>query len=244
MDRLIPMTEYDIQVSENKDSLSLAASDLIAKIIESTLRNKIRAKVALCGGSTPKAAYSLLGKKNLDWSNIDFFLGDERWVDRESQDSNCFLLNNSLFKEGNPSLEASFFSVSTIELSSPEESAKDYERIIKKNLDGNPPKFDLILLGLGDDGHTASLFPGSDALFVRDDLITVGEGKGHKRITFTSKLLNLTDNVVFLISGTAKKTALKRLLDQSESWERTPAKLVVNSSKIIVLADKDAYPFD
>ena len=87
------MTEYDIQVSEDKDSLALAASDLISKIIESTLRNKIRAKIALCGGSTPKAAYSLLGKKNLEWSNVDIFLGDERWVDRESQDSNCFLLN-------------------------------------------------------------------------------------------------------------------------------------------------------
>ena len=236
------MTKYNIKVSEDKNSLALAASDLIAQIIESTLKNKSRAKIALCGGSTPKAAYSLLGKKNIEWTNVDFFLGDERWVDNASKDSNCFLLNNSLFKEGNPSLEASFFSVSTVELPSPEESAKDYEKIIKKNLDGNPPKFDLILLGLGDDGHTASLFPGSDALFVRDDLITVGEGKGHKRITFTSKLLNSTDKVVFLISGPAKQIALKRLLDQSESWERTPAKLVASSSKIIVLADKEACP--
>ena len=236
------MTKYIIQVSEDKNSLAHAASDLIAQIIELILKNKSRAKIALCGGSTPKAAYSLLGKKNIDWKNVDFFLGDERWVDNASQDSNCFLLNHSLFKQGNPSLEASFFSVSTVELSSPEESAKDYEKIVKKNLDGNPPKFDLILLGLGDDGHTASLFPGSDALFVRDDLITVGEGKGHKRITFTSKLLNSTDNIVFLISGSAKQIALKRLLDQSESWERTPAKLISPNSEIIVLADKDAYP--
>ena len=235
------MTKYDIQVSEDKDSLAFNASELIAQIIQTTLKNKTRAKIALCGGSTPKAAYCLLGKKNLDWSKVDLFLGDERWVDNESQDSNCFLLNHSLFKEGNPSLEASFFGVSTIELRSPDESAKDYERILKKNLDGNPPKFDLILLGLGDDGHTASLFPGSNALFVRDDLVTVGEGKGHKRITFTSKLLNSTENIVFLISGAAKQTALKRLLDPSESWERTPAKLVDNSSKIIVLADKDAF---
>ena len=237
------MTDYDIQVSEDNHSLAFAASDLIAQIIESTLKKKSRVKIALCGGSTPKSAYSLLGRRNLEWDKVDLFLGDERWVDNESQDSNCFLLNHSLFKEGNPSLEASFFPVSTIELSSPEASAKDYERIIKKNLDGDPPRFDLILLGLGDDGHTASLFPGSDALFVRDDLITVGEGKGHQRITFTSKLLNSTDKVIFLISGVTKQTALKRLLNQSESWERTPAKLVANSSKIIVLTDKDAYSF-
>ena len=236
------MTKYEIQVSEDKSALALAASDLIAQVIDSTLKNKTRAKIALCGGSTPKAAYTLLGKKNIDWKKVDLFLGDERWVDSLSQDSNCFLLNNSLFIEGNPSLEASFFSVSTVELASPEDSAKDYEKILKNNFDGYPPKFDLILLGLGDDGHTASLFPGSDALFERDSLITVGEGKGHKRITFTSKLLSSADNVVFLISGSAKQTALKRLLDQSESWERTPAKLVAPHSEIIILADKDACP--
>ena len=236
------MTKYEIQVSEDKSSLALAASDLITQIIESTLKNKTRVKIALCGGSTPKAAYSLLGKKNIDWMNVDLFLGDERWVDNNSQDSNCFLLNNSLFKEGNTSLEASFFAVSTVDLSSPDESAIDYETILRNNLEGDPPKFDLILLGLGDDGHTASLFPGSDALFERDSLVTFGEGKGHKRITFTSKLLSAADNVVFLISGSAKQTALKRLLDQSESWERTPAKLVSPNSEIIVLADKEAYP--
>jgi len=237
------MTKYEIQVSEDKNSLAQSASDLIAQIIQSTLKTKSRVKIALCGGSTPRDAYSLIGKKKLEWSNVDLFLGDERWVDNESQDSNCYLLNNSLFKEGNPSLSASFFSVSTVELGSPKESAVDYEKILKNNLNGDPPTFDLILLGLGDDGHTASLFPGSDALFERDSLVTVSEGKGLKRITFTSKLLSSADNVVFLISGSAKKTALKRLLDQSESWERTPAKLVAPSSEIIVLADKDAYPF-
>tara|TARA_Y100001968_G_scaffold247320_1_gene231767 strand:- start:129 stop:848 length:720 start_codon:yes stop_codon:yes gene_type:complete len=236
------MTKYEIKVLEDKSSLAHAASDLIAHIIESTLKIKSKAKIALCGGSTPEAAYSLLGKKNLEWINVDLFLGDERWVDTESPDSNCFLLNNSLFKEGNPSLKASFFKVSTVHLASPEDSAKDYEKILINNLDGDPPKFDLILLGLGDDGHTASLFPGSDALFERESLVTVGEGKGHKRITLTSKLLCSAENVVFLISGSAKQTALKRLLDQSESWERTPAKLVSSNSEIIVLADKDAYP--
>ena len=236
------VTKYEIQVSEDFNSLAHAASDLISQIIEDTLRKKSRAKIALCGGSTPKATYSLLGKKNIKWDNVDFFLGDERWVDSKSQNSNCFLLNNSLFKQGNPTLAAKFFCVPTVELTSPEESANYYEKLLNNNLEGNPPRFDLILLGLGEDGHTASLFPGSKALIERDRLMTVGEGKGHKRITFTSKLLSSADNVIFLISGASKQMALNRLLDQSESWERTPAKLVAPSSKIIVLADKDAFP--
>ena len=238
------MIKYKIQVFEDKNSLAFEASNLISQIIESILKNKSRAKIALCGGSTPRAAYSLLGKKNINWKNVDLFLGDERWVDNSSQESNCFLLNNSLFQEKNPSLEASFFSVSTVELQSPEESAENYETILRNNIDGDPPKFDFILLGLGDDGHTASLFPGSDALLEKNRLITVGEGKGHKRITFTSKLLSSAKKVVFLVSGSSKQMALKRLLNQSESWKRTPAKLVAPNSEIIVLADKGAYPSD
>ena len=147
------MTKYDIKVSEDKNTLATEASDFIAQIIELTLKHKKRAKIALCGGSTPKDAYTLLGRKDLNWSNVDVFLGDERWVDNYSADSNCFLLNNSLFKKGNPSLSASFFNVSTVELGSPEKSAREYEMIMKNNLvgNGNLPRFDLILLGLGDD---------------------------------------------------------------------------------------------
>ena len=235
------MTQYNIQVSEDKNSLAIDASELITQKIQSSLNQKDRVKVSLCGGSTHKAAYSLLGKKNIDWSRVDIFLGDERWVSQESKDSNCYLLNNSLFLKGNPSLKASFYGVTTTKLLSPEVSAKEYEKLLKEHVSGTPPKFDMILLGLGDDGHTASLFPGSEALFERDDLIAVGEGKGHKRITFTSTLLSSAKEVVFLISGASKQIALKRLLDQNESWERTPAKLVKPNSEIIVLTDKEAY---
>ena len=86
-----------IKVSEDKDSLAMDASELITQKIQSSLSQEDRVKIALCGGSTPKATYSLLGKKNLDWSRVDLFLGDERWVSQESKDSNCHLLNNSLF---------------------------------------------------------------------------------------------------------------------------------------------------
>ena len=114
--------------------------------------------------------------------NVDLFLGmkDGLIMNRKIVIASI----NTIVQRRQPFLEASFFSVSTVELASPEDSAKDYEKILINNFDGDPPKFDLILLGLGDDGHTASLFPGSDALFERDSLITVGDGKGHKRLLY------------------------------------------------------------
>ena len=98
----------------------------------------------------------------------------------------------------------------------------------------------MILLGLGDDGHTASLFPWSNSLKAKDVYVTVGEGKGQARITLTPEVLCAASKVVFLVSGTSKQIALKRLLDPEESFERTPAKLVKTKCEILILADEDA----
>ena len=97
-----------------------------------------------------------------------------------------------------------------------------------------------MLLGLGDDGHTASLFPGTDAPKVRDQWTTIGRGKGLDRITLTAPVLSAARKVLFLVSGEGKHQALSRLLDASESAERTPAKLVTPSTEILVLADQAA----
>ena len=104
----------------------------------------------------------------------------------------------------------------------------------------SPPEFDLILLGLGDDGHTASLFPGTAATQVRDRWVTVGEGKGIPRITLTPPVLCAARQVVFLVAGEGKQQALGRLLDPAEDPGRTPAKLVQTQAKITVLADAAA----
>ena len=102
------------------------------------------------------------------------------------------------------------------------------------------PCFDLILLGLGEDGHTASLFPGTQSLNVRNSLATVSKGKAIERITLTASVLSSASKVIFLVSGEGKQTALKRLLDPNESYERTPAKLVNPDSEIVLLVDKAA----
>ncbi len=97
-----------------------------------------------------------------------------------------------------------------------------------------------MVLGLGDDGHTASLFPGTEAPEIRDRWTTIGRGKGLERITLTAPVLSASRTVLFLVSGAKKREALRRLLDPAESSRRTPAKLVQPEAEIIVLTDDAA----
>ncbi len=99
---------------------------------------------------------------------------------------------------------------------------------------------DVVLLGLGDDGHTASLFPGTAAPGVRDSSVTLGEGKGLPRVSLTAPTLSAARRVVFLVSGAGKVQALQRLLDPEESSLRTPAKLVQPASEVLIFADQAA----
>jgi 6-phosphogluconolactonase len=126
------------------------------------------------------------------------------------------------------------------DLASPALGAAAYGQQIMQFCVGSPPRLDLILLGLGDDGHTASLFPGTHATVVTDEWVTVSEGKGMARITMTAPLLSAARKVVFLVSGSPKREALRRLLDPEESPQRTPARLVQPDTEVIVLADQAA----
>ena len=100
--------------------------------------------------------------------------------------------------------------------------------------------FDVMVLGLGEDGHTASLFPGTSATSVRDCAVTLGAGKGLERISITAPVLSAARQVIVLVSGAGKAQALQRLLDPAEASERTPAKLVQPQSPVLVLADAAA----
>ena len=93
------------------------------------------------------------------------------------------------------------------------------------------------MLGLGEDGHTASLFPGTSAPAVRDRWVTIGEGKGLPRITLTVPVLSAARQVIMLVSGAGKAEALRRLMDASESGDRTPARLVAPQAEVLILAD-------
>lgn len=233
------MTTYRIERAGDSDSLARRASETIATQISQVLDQRDRCRIALSGGSTPAKAYALLGQEHLPWERVDVVLGDERWVATDDESSNARMLRNTLF-DGGPGASASFHAVPTVELSDADASAAAFADLVSRICPGEPPIFDLMLLGLGDDGHTASLFPGTEAPGVTDRWATVGRGKGLDRITLTAPVLSAARQVIFLVGGSAKQEALRRLMDPLESAERTPARLVQPANDVLILADQDA----
>lgn len=231
---------YQLVCAKDSQDLARRAAETIATTIDLALDQRDRAQIALSGGSTPAQAYSLLGKQHLPWDRVDVLLGDERWVAADDSSSNARMLRHTLFGDGLPGAQARFHPVPTVELASAEASAEAFADLVTRVCSGSPPVFDLMLLGLGDDGHTASLFPGTEAPQVQDRWTTIGRGKGLDRITLTAPVLSAARQVVFLVSGEGKRQALRRLLDPMESPERTPAKLVRPSAPILVLTDEAA----
>ena len=233
------MTTYRIERARDSQDLARLASQTISSHLDLALDQRDRAQLALSGGSTPAVAYGLLGQEHLPWERVDVFLGDERWVAGEDPSSNARMLRQTLLKQG-PGSHAAFHPVPTVTLPTPDDSAAAFQSAIQKVCPGEPPIFDLMVLGLGEDGHTASLFPGTEAPTVTDRWTTVGRGKGLERITLTAPVLSASRQVIFLVSGAGKAQALARLLDPAESPQRTPAKLVTPRTEVLVLADESA----
>lgn len=220
------------------DDLAARCAETIASAIDLALAERDRAQIALAGGETPKATYIRLGQEHLPWERVDVLLGDERWVPADDPASNARMLRATLLAQ--PSASSARLHPVCTDLASPAEGVLAYEALLRQLCAGDPPSLDLVLLGLGDDGHTASLFPGTAAAAERSKLVTVGEGKGLPRITLTAPVLSAARQVVFLVSGASKREALQRLLDPEEPGERTPARLVQPRGRICVFADQAA----
>jgi len=232
-------TRYQLDVAPDAEQLARRCAAHVASLIDLALDQRDRAQIALSGGSTPARAYRLLNGEHLPWNRVDVVLGDERWVPASDPASNARMLSETLLAADGPGSGARFHPVPT-ELDSPEASVQAFERHVRQLCPGDPPIFDVMLLGLGDDGHTASLFPGTAATSVRDRAVTIGAGKGMERITLTAPVLSAARHVIVLVSGASKRQALQRLLDPAEPAERTPARLVQPLAPVLVLADAAA----
>jgi 6-phosphogluconolactonase len=178
------------------------------------LQTKDEFSIVLSGGSTPKALYELLAsdrfRDKIEWSKTLVFFGDERCVSPDDAESNFRMANESLLSRVAIPAENVFRLRGEVE---PEKAAAEYESVIKKNL-GDNPRFDLILLGLGDDGHTASLFPGTGALGETEKLAAANfvEKLNASRLTLTFRAVNAAKNILFLVAGAKKAGAVEQIL--------------------------------
>ncbi|MEB3348749.1 MAG: 6-phosphogluconolactonase [Cyanobacteriota bacterium] len=231
-------TRYQLIVCSSAAEMARRCAETIAARLDLALDQRDRAQIALAGGETPRATYERLGGERLPWDRVDVLLGDERWVPVDDPASNARMIGATLL-QGKAGCQARFHPVPT-HLPTPEQGAEAYGELLEKLCPGSPPRLDVVLLGLGDDGHTASLFPGTAACGVADRWVTVGEGKGLPRITCTAPLLSAARQVLFLVSGAGKRQALQRLLDASASAAETPAKLVAPTDAVVIVADEAA----
>jgi len=211
-------------ICQDDTSLARAAAERFVTLTQEAIAARGRFDVALAGGGTPRTTYKLLATPELasqvDWSRVHVFWGDERSVPPTDPDSNARMARETLLdRVGIP--EASIHRIRGEW--PPEAAAQDYEREILEIL-GKQPRFDLILLGMGTDGHTASLFPGSAAICENERLVVAAYVKALKawRITITLPLINAARHVLILVSGTTKAEALARI----RSGQPLPAALV------------------
>jgi len=231
-----------IRIFKDADELSRAAADLFVTLAVQSIRERGRFLVALSGGSTPMALYRLLAREPIDWTRIHVFWGDERLVPPEDPENSYGQAWEALLKHIPIPTENIHRVASELD---PVAAARDYASILREfaapPLDW--PRFDLVLLGLGEDGHTASLFPGSP-VDATEPVIAVTaqyQGRPARRVTLTPLVFNAARQVIFLVTGANKAVTLRGVFDDYNSSEQIPAKRIQPADgQVTWLVDKAA----
>jgi 6-phosphogluconolactonase len=232
-----------LTVFKDRESLSLAAATLFADEARRAAAKKERFTVFLSGGDTPRRTYQLLAQdplvRTVPWEALEIFWGDERYLPHEDPRSNFRMVREALLDH----LSLSGDQVHPVPyFGTPAEAAEIYQQGLRSHLKDHPP-IDLVLLGLGDDGHTASLFPHSEVL--QDKKRWVAElylpEQEMYRVTVTPNLLNQAAVVLFLVSGSAKAEVLQRVLEGPRNPQELPAQLIDPiGGKLLWFVDRDA----
>lgn len=219
-------SSFEIAVLPDAESLALAAADEFARSAAEAVRKRRFFRVALSGGSTPRALYRRLTRAPyraaISWEHVRFFWGDERCVPPDSKRSNYRMARETLLDPLEIPPRQVFRMKGEEE---PEAAARAYERTLCRYAVGRTVGLDLVLLGLGEDGHTASLFPGTAALDAGRRLVAANYvGKFSEwRITLTYRALNAARRIVFVVCGTEKASAVAKVLQKSSGWRELPA---------------------
>ncbi len=192
--------------------------------------------VALSGGTTPKRLYATLAQiPDLDWQHTYLFWGDERYVPHDHADSNYRMTKDALIDQV-PIPASQIFPYPTA-AEDPELDAQRYAEQLQSVFKDAWPQFDLTLLGVGEDGHTASLFPGTGALHVEDRWVTVGSKSDQPRLTLTLPVLNHSQHVIFLVTGSSKANIIREILT---TQPHLPAQQIRPIGQILWLLDSAA----
>lgn len=235
----------ELHIYKDTDELIRDLAEAIRKIAEEAIAARGQFNFVLSGGSSPKNLYELLSSKayrdKIDWKNTYFFFGDERFVPENDAQRNSLMARETLLDP----LQIPKTQVFKVDTSvTPEESAQNYTKAISSHFKGNPMLFDFILLGLGDDAHTASLFPHTSVL--EEEEATVKSVFIKKmdtyRITMTAPLINQAHHIAFLVFGKNKADAVYEVLKgKSESPAEYPARLInCNDKKVSWYLDTTA----
>jgi 6-phosphogluconolactonase len=239
----------DIRVSGDGQEWAQEAAAFIHSVSEQAIKSRGRFLIALSGGSTPKTLYQALASPawnaRFDWSRIHVLFSDERCIPPDHPDSNFRMAQTTLFQPLNIPSDHTYRMKG--ESQDPAAAAQDYEETIR-TLTHCPapdiPRLDLVLLGLGEDGHTASLFPGTTALEEQGKLVTVGHAPTGipTRLTVTLGVLNRAAVVLFLVTGPGKAEMVRRAIEpQSEADRSLPAaKVWPESGRLLWMLDRPA----
>ena len=218
-----------IHVFKTVEELLMAMADYFVSTAKSSISSRRIFNVALSGGSSPKRLYEMLAspdfKHQVEWEKVNFFFGDERYVPADDPDNNALMVKKALFDPLNI-FSSNIFTINT-SLSS-EEAAKKYTLTIANHFKDQKIRFDLILLGLGDNSHTASLFPYNPVLADKSASIRalfLEEQKVY-RITMTAPLINQARHIAFLVYGKAKAEAVHHVLENELNEKKYPAQLI------------------
>ena len=232
--------EGRLEVVKDTGALAARAAEIIAEKMKGC---QAPFRLVLSGGSTPISTYKVLSQRSdLDWPCVEIFLGDERFVPPDHHNSNYRMVRETLLAGGNVQ-PRKLFAIPTDD--TPDSAAARYDEMLRQQygageLEAGVPLFHLTLLGLGDDGHTASLLPGQPVLQERERwAAAVPQGREEPRITLTYPALESSQTILFLVSGAAKRDALAQA-----RGGRLPAGGIKPMGEVIWLADAAAADAD
>ncbi|HER34720.1 MAG: 6-phosphogluconolactonase [Halothiobacillaceae bacterium] len=232
----------EFNASATPEATFVACADWLVGRLAEAIRDRGVARIALAGGSTPRRLYQILADRYrdaLEWPRVEFYFGDERNVPLDHPDSNFRMARQALFEPLGIQPHRTFPMVSD-QQRDPERDAQSYEETLRRWTAGEVPRFDVALVGLGSDGHFASLFPDTEALSEHHRLVVVNpvpKLHGH-RLTLTFPVFESARDVVFLVLGADKAPAIQRIRD---GGDELPAEDLARRRPTRWFVDQAAY---